>query len=114
MIEENTIVGRVNDALPETKQKLNGYLRSYDRIKIGATTDPEQRWRRGHERDGWDKMVLVYRSNHAGSTRSMEKKLIEYARGTNFRVKPANVLPGGEGINDGYDKYWVYVLVERF
>ena len=112
MVEDhNIITGRVAEALPHLKRRLNGYLSAYDRVKIGATTDPHTRWRRGHSAAGWSKMVVVYRSDYAGSTRSMETKLIGYARGTRFRVRPENVLPGGESINDGYDAYFVYVLV---
>lgn len=103
MIEENITRGRVHEAMPAIRRKLNGYLRLYDRIKIGATTNPETRWSLGHEGDGWDKMVLVYESEWAGSTRSMERGLIAYARGTNFRVElvrrdhGAAVHAGGAG-----------------
>lgn len=112
MIEDhNIITGRVAETLPQLKQRLNGYLSTYDRVKIGATTDPQTRWRLGHRGDGWTKMVLVYCSDFAGSTRSMEKYLIAHARSTRFRVRRENVLPGGESIYDGHDAYFVYVLV---
>ena len=110
-IEPKITRGRVDEALPMIKQSLNGYLRNYDRIKIGATTDPETRWRRGYSDDTWEKMILLYETTFPGSTRSMEKRLIEYARSTNFRVRPENVLPGGESIKDGAEAYWVYVTV---
>lgn len=112
MIEDhNTATGRVAEALPHLKQRLNGYLSTYDRVKIGATTDPATRWRLGHQDGGWAKMVVLYRSDFAGSTRSMETKLIAHARGTRFRVRPENIRPGGESINDGYAAYFVYILV---
>lgn len=112
-IERNIVTGRVDDALPDVKSKLNGYLRNYDALYIGATSNPETRWRRKHDGDGWLKMVLLYETRWAGSTRSMERKLIAYAKSTNFRVKPDNIKPGGEMIDDGYEKYWVYILVKR-
>lgn len=111
MVEWKVTHGRVKDALPEVAKRLNGYLRSYTRIKIGASTNPETRWRRGYSDGSWKKMVVLYESEYAGSTRSMEKKLIAYARLTNFRVRPENVLPGGESITDGSAGYWVYVVV---
>jgi hypothetical protein len=113
VIEDNIRTGRVDEALADIKRSLNGYLRSYDRIYIGATSDAENRWA-AHEQNDWDKMVLLYETEWAGSCRSMEKKLIAHARGTKFRVDPENVLAGGEGIYDGHDAYWVYVLVESW
>jgi hypothetical protein len=41
----------------------------------------------------------------------MEKYLIAHVRSTRFRVRRENILPGGESIYDGYDAYFVYVLV---
>lgn len=114
MIEKNTVMGRIKDALPTIKQKLNGYLRQNDRIKIGATTKPDTRWKRRHSKDGWDRMVLVYETRFPGATRSVEKALIAYARTCNFRVKPDNILPGGESIPDNADAYWIYILLQRF
>lgn len=111
MIEWNASDGRLAEALPNVKQRLNGYLSHYDRIKIGATTDPTTRWELGYNDGTWSKMVVLYKAPYPGSVRSMEKKLIAYARTTNFRVRPENVRPGGENIRDGDAQYFVYVVV---
>lgn len=111
MIQFNPTTGRFGEALPSIKLRLNGFLSTYDRVKIGATTDPRARWDLGRSAGGWDKMVVVYSSTFAGSTRSMERALITHARGTRYRVRRENILPGGESINDGYEAYYVYVLV---
>lgn len=113
MIEENITTGRVSKALPTIRQKLNGYLRHAHRIKIGATTNPEARWRLGHGLDGWGRMVLLYESEWPGATRSMERALIQYAREANFLIRPENVLPGGESIPDDAEAYWVYIIVDN-
>ncbi len=102
--------GRVADALPRVKSRLNGFLAKYDKIYIGATTDPRNR-RGSHEVNGWRKMVLLYKAGWPGSCGSMEKKAIDHARSCNFRVKPENILAGGNSIPDGRDEYFVYVLV---
>lgn len=112
IIDDDKIVyGNFDDAFPTVKRRLNGFLATYDRIKIGATTDPKVRWRRGYSERNWTKMVILYGSEWAGSTRKMERELIGYARATNFRVQPENVLPGGELIKDGEDRYFVYIVV---
>lgn len=108
---DRIVVGNFDDAFPSVKRRLNGFLARYDRIKIGATTDPLTRWRRGYERDGWSKMVILYQSQWAGSTRKMERELISYARGTKFRVQPENILAGGETIKDDMSQYFIYVVV---
>ena len=112
MIDDDKIgYGNFDDAFPTVKRRLNGFLASYDFIKIGATTNPETRWRRGYAGKNWAKMVILYESEWAGSTRKMERELIGYARATNFRVRPENILPGGEMIADGARQYFVYIVV---
>jgi hypothetical protein len=112
MVESNFVFGTYGDCVAEVKAKLNGYLRNYDRIYIGAATNPEARWRLGHSKRGFRKMVLLFCCMKAGSCHSMEKELIRYARGTRFRVRPENVLCGGESIRHGHKEYWVYVAVD--
>lgn len=110
--DSNVEYGTFGGSFGAIKQRLNGFLSRYNRVKIGATTDPAQRWRRGYAGGSWTKMVVLVGSDKPGSTRSMERGLIRHARATNFRVRPENVLGGGEGIEDGHRRYFVYVVVE--
>lgn len=41
----------------------------------------------------------------------MERELIAFARGANFKLDPENERPGGEGIKEDADAYWVCVVV---
>ena len=110
-IERKHTSGRVAEALPLVKRRLNGFLASYDKVYIGATTDPRAR-SEAHEVNGWTKMVLLYKSPWRGSCASMEKAAIAHARESNFLIDPDNVLAGGNSIPHDRDEYFVYVLVE--
>lgn len=110
MIEENFVeVGRQNALIPLMK-KINGYRRSWERVKIGVTADPERRWNK-HTPDGWEKMVLLYDAYTPTIAREVEKEMIASARESNFILDIENVNPGGEGIGDLDRSNYVYVLV---
>ena len=106
-----SVTGKFAEAFPTVRMRLNGFLSAYDGMKIGATTNAPIRWSLGYAEFGWAKMVILYRSRWAGSTRKMERELIAYAQSTNFRLRPENILPGGESIRDDAGAYSVYVVV---
>jgi hypothetical protein len=110
MIEENFVVVARQNAVAPLMQKITGYRRSWERVKIGVTSDPERRWNQ-HIPDGWEKMVLLYEAYTPAIAREIEQKLIAEAREHHFRLGTENINPGGEGITDEDRPNYVYVLV---
>lgn len=110
MIEANIVrVGRY-EAMAQLKPMLNGYRRSWSRVYIGVTANPERRWGK-HARNGWRKMVLVYEAIRPDIAQHLERDLIDYAHRCGFQVEVENVNPGGEGISSQNRKNYLYVLV---
>ncbi len=110
MIEERIVrVGR-DQAMSELKPMLNGYRRSWNRVYIGVTANPPQRWTK-HMRNGWSKMVLLYEAFRPDIAIDLERDLIDYARRCRFQIPPENINPGGEGIGTNQQTHFVYVLV---
>lgn len=114
MIEWNVTERGTKAARPVLKKRLNGYMSHSSDIKVGVTTDPESRWNRKHARDGWARMVVVYGAWSKPIAVDLERDLIDYSKRCNFRVTSANINPGGEGIPDKRERYWVYILTQRF
>lgn len=112
MIEDKTIRGGVQACLGTVKSMLNGYMSHASAVYIGATSDPQRRWRRQHEGDGWSRMVQLYGTKSARSASRMETLLIAFARRTNFTTEVTNIADGGESIEPGKAYYWVYVLTK--
>lgn len=112
-IEWNRVVqDPMHVALPRIQKSLNGYLASYDLLKIGVTANPEPRWERGYApNEAWTKMVLLYESNDVDEAKEMERALIKYVRAAHFLTEIDNVGAGGEGLLPGRAPYWVYVVV---
>ena len=109
-IEYNYEYGTLRDCERSVKQKLNGYMRYYREIYVGATSNVDARARQ-HQQRGFQKMVVLFGCDHPGSAESMERKLIEHAAESNFRIELWNQTPGGEGLVEGAGPYWVYILV---
>lgn len=111
MIDRSKIV-RLDalEAMEPLKNLLNGYRRSYERIYIGVTADPERRWQK-HDANGWKKMVILYEAFTPKIAQKMERDLIDYARRCNFRIAPENIGFGGEGILDTPRSNFLYLVV---
>jgi hypothetical protein len=110
MIKRNVVrVGR-KQAMDHLKLKLNGYRHSWKRVYIGATTDPQSRWKK-HASHGWDKMVVLYEAFSPQIVRDLERDLIDYAQHCNFQLEIENIAAGGEGIRDQPRTSYLYVLV---
>jgi hypothetical protein len=110
MIQKNLVKAGRQNAVPLLLEKINGYRRSWMRVKIGATASPEKRWTK-HVADDWKKMVILYDAYTPAIARKMEQELIAAARESNFILDIENVNPGGEGLGDEPRSNYIYVLV---
>ena len=106
------VEGRVNEALPAIKRQLCGYMANYERLYIGATTDPGSRWH-SHQSEGWQKMIVLYKSRFPGATHSMETKLVRAAHDWHFSVKPDNPVNSAKPLPTGRSSYFTYALVGK-
>jgi hypothetical protein len=110
--EENIAQCSKNDAMQHLKPKLNGYMRVWSEVYIGATGNLQRR-RAQHEQRGigWRKMVVLYEAFTPQIAAALEADLIDYARRCNFRTSVGNVRDGGDGLNPNGGHTYVYLLV---
>ncbi|RYZ36679.1 MAG: hypothetical protein EOO71_30915 [Myxococcaceae bacterium] len=112
MIEENIIDAPADEALYHLKRSLNGYRYNWERIYIGVTAWPEDRWDQHLDRDdGWEKMVLLYDAWSTPIAEELERALIKYARECRFKVSIENIRDGGESLSRTRKNHFLYVLV---
>jgi hypothetical protein len=82
--------------------------------KIGITNNPEARWKR-HQRAGWQRMDLLYRSDVFHDVTYLERKLIDRFRDGLTRTPGYyyNATGGGAGRKPGRGPFYVYVIGAR-
>lgn len=112
MIEDKIVRVIRSEAMDHLKLKLNGYRSQWSHVYIGVTANPKKRWAQ-HMRNGWYKMVLLYEAFRPDIARELERDLIDYANGCNFRIEVENITPGGEGLKNESRKNYLYVLVRN-
>lgn len=95
---------------------LGQYTRHAHHVKVGITNNPYRRWYE-HSIDGWEKMVVVYRSpcrtdeTRLQDVREIERELIEHVRRrSTSEFYYYNIRDGGDGPPATGDQY-VYVLL---
>ena len=102
--------GRVSAVIPHLKRQLGGYLSTYGRIHIGATTDPGVTAQQ-YARQGFDKVVMVYKSAWPGAARSVERRLNQAAHAWRFTTTVDSPAAGGEELPSGRAAYFVFLAV---
>ena len=118
-VYDEVITGHYSTVKDQVANKVSGYINSSSgKIKIGITNRPCERFKEhnydnsngyGSQKDTdvtWRKMIVIYESSTAGSTRKMESFLIDY-----FSSDVANSIGGGGG-GIGFGKQYVYILVK--
>ena len=102
--------GGVHYTLPSLRKAVGQYARRNASIKVGLTTNPKQRWW-SHQRDGWRKMVVIYKTSSSKFAAIAEKNLIDLGF-TNHDKKSWNERAGGGGLHPGKPMYYIYVVLE--
>jgi GIY-YIG catalytic domain-containing protein len=110
MIDHDPVRVHWRGAMQHLKPALDGYRSHWNRIYIGVTTDPGNRWTK-HAQRGWNKMRVLYEAFNPSIAKELERDLIDYARRCNFLVEIENINPGGEGIRNDSGLHYLYVLV---
>lgn len=110
MIEDKIVRVDWREAMPRLKPRLDGFRSHWNRVYIGATTNPKKRWKR-HQLDGWSRMALIYEALTPTIAQTLEQDLIDYARRCNFQEDIQNIGPGGEGLGNGSGLHYLYLLV---
>lgn len=101
--------GHYSAVIPYLRRALGRYAIHYDAIKIGLTWNPDQRWDK-HKRDGWEDMVVIYRTQSEANAVDLEKELIDQSWSKPYFARSENLVGGGGGSRSGHDWYYVYIL----
>lgn len=98
--------GFPNKVIPLLRISISLFLRSYKRVKIGITSDPERRWKEHLRQDAesWDRMVIKYRTKSVKNANLIEKFFID--------AEPAlhNRWTGWSHMSEA-EYYYVYILL---
>jgi hypothetical protein len=114
MVEYNIKSGHVTTMLDELKKSISTYQKNREKIKIGITAKPEQRWAKHSQSDHeWEKMIILYQTKSHSSVCKAESELIEWAM-TKYSEKCKNRISGGGGVNEPllHDKFYLYLLLK--
>lgn len=79
------------------------------RFKVGITSDPRARASQSDYQEGYDEMVLLYRTNSLKNVRELERRLTKYYEDENLCM---NTNQGGGG-NHGGPPFYLYVVLKR-
>ena len=111
-LRDTSTTGHARAELPRLRQRLVGFMRSWRRIYLGATSDPNQRHWRHEGAWSWEKMELLYETRSHRSAVLVERDLTGYARRRNLRCRVANRAAGGGGLPRDAGYYAIYILVD--
>ena len=94
--------GQIEGAL---RRKVGAYARHHEFIKIGATSHPARR-ERSHRRNGWSKLILLWRTTSYRKAQEAEKMLTRWTWD-----KAEAEIDGGGGLSPDQDEYFIYLIV---
>lgn len=89
------------------KRSISGYARRADAFRIGITNSPENR-AYPYLREGWDRMIVLYRTTSPPNVRRLEKALLRH----NWeREDLYNYQEGGRVGMNAERQYYLYVVL---
>ena len=75
-VESEILSGYPKDVIPALERSLSQYERFYKDIKVGITgRNPQERFKEHQENDGWERMVVKYKSSSEGFVNLIEDHL---------------------------------------
>lgn len=93
------------DALKYCK-KIILELKKSKLFYVGISINPEERYNDHFEEKKLKNMFVLASVNTKLKAENVEKKLLK-----RFDIKNnLNISPGGEGIDDGHEKYYIYIM----
>ncbi|KIX21856.1 hypothetical protein SY27_04010 [Flavobacterium sp. 316] len=99
--------GSFNDVKASLIKSIAQYLRHYEGVKVGITSNPLNRFSKHNgSNKKWEKMIVKYETSSVKYINEMEKILIN-----NFSDLLLNEVAGGGGPNGG-SPYYLYVLIK--
>ncbi|MCO6175366.1 hypothetical protein NHF50_09955 [Flavobacterium sp. NRK F10] len=99
--------GTFNDVKESLIRSIAQYLRHYNKVKVGITSNPLNRFsQHSNSGKGWKKMIVKYETSSVSYINEMEKLLID-----NFSDLLQNEIGGGGGPN-GKPPYYLYLLLK--
>ena len=108
--DKKIVFGGWQEAFSEVRNKANTLAGSNREFYIGATEDPDARFR-DHATWEWREMHLLYETRSKSFAKKMETMLIKWGENSKWARRLNNKRGGGGGLRDGADYYWLYVVV---
>lgn len=100
----NCITGQPSTVAASITHSIAAYERWHGKVKIGITADPVRRCRE-HAADGWQLMVVKYKTSSVRNANQVEKYFIAH------RQELMNEWPGFSNLPEP-GPYYVYLLMK--
>lgn len=78
--------------------------------KVGITNSPENRWKQAYAGQGWQSMIVIYKSRSHSHVADIERRLIDWFEYSSINRFYYNQCGGGGGRIGEFGPYYVYVV----
>lgn len=102
--------GVPSKVIADVKKKISNIVYSVNVFKVGSTGDYHQRVKY-YEREGYDKMYVVYETSSLKYMAEIESELNAYYKDWETNIN-YNKGSGGPAPSKQVEKYYVYVVIQ--
>ena len=106
VIQYDYFTGHPNSVKPQLDRSLRAYSGKNSGVKVGITSDPKRRASQ-HSGDGWDRLIVKYKTSSVNYINQIEKYLIDH-----HWDSVTNQRGGGGGPNAN-GPYYLYFLIRK-
>lgn len=103
--------GHLHEIIQTLHRSFGQYVANALEFKVGLTTNPDARWL-SHQEDGWDRMVVIYRTTSCDYAVSVEDDLILHGWSDHIDALSWNEVRGGGGAPWSASDYYIYILLD--